>query len=123
MQTELVVAAHFDQLANASIDAEDMHQRHETIGFGQAHQLTAGTQAIFRLLDRTIDASVVVQVFEQGPRTSRQIHDAIYAHIATIQQNKQNGIPSYCCFVDFATAYPSVHRTRLACTFKNYNIT
>jgi len=51
---------------------------------------------------------------QQGSRTSRQIHDAIYAHIATIQQNKQNGIPSYCCFVDFTTAYPSVYRTRLA---------
>jgi len=60
---------------------------------------------------------------QQGSHTSRQIHDAIYAHIATIQQNKQNGIPSYCCFVDFATAYPSVHRTRLARTLKNYNIT
>ena len=60
---------------------------------------------------------------QQGSRTSRQIHDAIYAHIATIQQNKQNGISSYCCFVDFATAYPSVHRTRLARTLKNYNIT
>jgi len=53
---------------------------------------------------------------QQGSHTSRQIHDAIYAHIATIQQDKQNGIPSYCCFVDLATAYPSVHRTRLART-------
>ena len=60
---------------------------------------------------------------QQGSRTSRQIHDAIYAHIATIQQNKQNGIRSYCCFVDFATAYPSVHRTRVARTLKDYNIT
>jgi len=60
---------------------------------------------------------------QPGSRTSRQTHDAIYAHIATIQQNKQNDIPSYCCFVDFATAYPSVHRTRLARTRKNYNIT
>jgi len=60
---------------------------------------------------------------QQGLRTSRQIHDTTYAHIATIQQNKQNGIPSYCCFVDFATAYPSVHRTRLARTLKPYNIT
>jgi len=31
---------------------------------------------------------------QQGSRTSRQMYDAIYAHIATIQQNKQNGIPS-----------------------------
>ena len=60
---------------------------------------------------------------QQGSRTSRQIPDAIYVHIATIQQNKQNGISSYCCFVKFATAYPSVHRNRLARTLKNYNIT
>jgi len=60
---------------------------------------------------------------QQGSRTSRQIHDAIYAHIATVQQNKLNGIPSYCCFVDFATAYPSVHRTQLALILKNYYIT
>jgi len=33
---------------------------------------------------------------QPGSRTSRQIHDAIYAHIATIQQNKQNGISKYC---------------------------
>jgi len=60
---------------------------------------------------------------QQGSRTIRQIHDAIYAHISTIQQNKQNGISSFCCSVDFATAYPSVHRNRLARTLKNYNIT
>jgi len=60
---------------------------------------------------------------QQGSRTSRQIHDAIYVHFATIQQNKQNGMSSYCCFVDFASAYPSVHRTQLASTLKNYNIT
>jgi len=59
---------------------------------------------------------------QQGSRTSRLIHDAIYAHIATIQQKRQNGIPSYCSFVDLATTYPSVHRTLLAYTFKNYNI-
>lgn len=58
---------------------------------------------------------------QQGSRTSRQIHDAIYAHIATFQHNIQNGITSYCC-LDFATAYPSVHRYRLARTLKNYNI-
>ena len=34
-------------------------------------------------------------------------HDAIYALIATIQERSQYGFPTYCCFVDFATAYPS----------------
>jgi len=31
--------------------------------------------------------------------------------------------PSYCCFIDFATAYPSVHRERLGLTLNNYKIT
>jgi len=50
---------------------------------------------------------------QQGSRITRQTHDAIYALIATIQERCQYGFPSYCCFIDFATAYPSVHRERL----------
>jgi len=60
---------------------------------------------------------------QQGSRTTRQTHDAIYALIATIQERSQYGFPSYCCFIDFATAYPSVHRERLGLTLKNYKIT
>jgi len=45
----------------------------------------------------------------QGSRITRQTHDAIYALIATIQKRSQYGFPSYCCFIDFATAYSSVH--------------
>jgi len=74
-------------------------------------------------LSRFTEKHYTLTSAQQGSRTSQQIHDAIYAHIATIQQNKQNGIRSYCCFVDFATAYPSVHRTRVARTLKDYNIT
>ena len=47
---------------------------------------------------------------QQGSRITRQTHDAIYALIATIQERSQYGFPSYCCFIDFATAYPSVQR-------------
>ena len=60
---------------------------------------------------------------QQGSRITRQTHDAIYALIATIQERSQYGFPSYCCFIDFATAYPSVHRERLGLTLKNYKIT
>jgi len=60
---------------------------------------------------------------QQGSHITRQIHDAILALIATIQERSQYGFASYCCFIDFATAYPSVHRERLGLTLKNYNIT
>jgi len=61
---------------------------------------------------------------QQGSRLTRQTHDATYALIATVQQRYQHGYASYCCFIDFATAYPSqsVHRERLGPTLKNYNI-
>jgi len=45
---------------------------------------------------------------QQGSRITRQTHDAIYALIATIQERSQYGFASYCCFIDLATAYPSV---------------
>jgi len=60
---------------------------------------------------------------QQGSRITRQTHDAIYALIATIQERSQCGFPSYCCFIDFATAYPSVHRERLGLTLQKCKIT
>jgi len=60
---------------------------------------------------------------QQGSRITRQTDDAIYAIIATIQERSQYGFPSCCCFIDFATAYSSVHRERLGLTLKNYKIT
>jgi len=50
---------------------------------------------------------------QQGSRIFRQTHDAIHVLIATIQERSQYGFSSYCCFIDFATAYPSIHRERL----------
>ena len=60
---------------------------------------------------------------QQGSRITRQTRDVIYALIVTIQEQSQYGFPSYCCFIDFATAYPSVHRERLGLTLRNYKIT
>jgi len=60
---------------------------------------------------------------QQGSRITRQTHDAIYALIATMQQRSPYGFARYCCFIDFGTAYPSVHGKRLvALTLKNYKI-
>jgi len=60
---------------------------------------------------------------QQGSRITCQTHDTIYALSATIQERSQYGFPTYCCFIDSATAYPSVHRERLGLTLKNYKIT
>ena len=60
---------------------------------------------------------------QQGSRITRQTHYAIYALIATVQERPQYGFPSYCCFINFATAYPSVHRERLGLKLKNDKIT
>jgi hypothetical protein len=54
----------------------------------------------------------------------RQTHDAIYALMAAIQQRKQvSDMPTYCCFIDFSTAYPSVHKERLALLLQKHAIT
>ena len=71
---------------------------------------------------------------QQGSRPGRQRHDAIYSLIAAVQLQKK--IPqtppndttpspgaSYCAFLDFTTAYPSVHRERLALVLKECGIT
>jgi hypothetical protein len=63
-----------------------------------------------------------------------QPHDAIYILLAAVQQQKQSpqksmqgATPSlgasYCGFVDFTTAYPSVHREKLQMILKESGIT
>jgi len=59
---------------------------------------------------------------QQGSRPTRQIHDAIYAMIAIIQHCAEKRLPSYCCFINYTTAYPSIHRERLALILKDNNI-
>jgi len=56
---------------------------------------------------------------QEGSRITRQIHDAIYELIVTIQERSQYGFTSYCCLIDFATTYPSIHSERLGLTLKN----
>jgi len=50
-----------------------------------------------------------------GTKPCTQTHDAIYSLICTIQYNKYTlQKPTYVAFVDYSTAYPSVHRDRLS---------
>ena len=50
-----------------------------------------------------------------GTKPCTQTHDAIYSLISTIQYNKYTfQKPTYVTFVDYSTAYPSVHRDRLS---------
>jgi len=65
LQTELVVAAHVDQLANTAMDVQRMRRLQKTIAFGSTKQLTVGTQATFRLLNAEMDASMFVKVFDK----------------------------------------------------------
>ncbi len=47
-------------------------------------------------------------------RPGRQTHDAIYSLLAIIQRNwTLLDSPTYVAFLDYSTAYPSVHRGRL----------
>jgi hypothetical protein len=51
--------------------------------------------------------------FQFGSKKGQQNHDAIYSLLDTIRNNQQlHNPPTYCAFIDFSTAYLSVHRTR-----------
>ena len=52
----------------------------------------------------------------QFAQAGYQAHDAIYNLIGTAPNHKtQHNEPTHCAFIDFETAYPSVHRDRLSC--------
>ena len=58
-----------------------------------------------------------------GTRPGRQTHDAIYSLLAIIQRNwTLRDSPTYVAFLDYSTAYPSVHRGRLAVLLYQFNI-
>ena len=60
-------------------------------------------------LDNTLTSN------QLGTKPYTQTHDAIYSLISTIQYNKYTlQKPTYVAFVDYSTAYPSVHRDRLS---------
>ena len=58
-----------------------------------------------------------------GTKPCTQTHDAIYSLISTIQYSKYTlQKPTYVAFVDYSTAYPSVHRDRLSSILLNKGI-
>jgi len=58
-----------------------------------------------------------------GKKTDTQTHDAIYSLFAIIQHNKYTlDKPTYVAFVDYSTAYPSVHRDGLSSTLPKNDI-
>ena len=61
--------------------------------------------------------------YQFGSKKVHQTHDAIYALLATIRNNQQfDNSPILCAFIDFSTAYPSVHRNRLTNILHHYKI-
>jgi len=58
-----------------------------------------------------------------GTKPDTQTHDAIYSLFTIIQQNKYAlDKPTYVAFVDYSTAYPSVHRDGLSSTLLKNDI-
>jgi len=91
--------------------------RHSPVSYRGIYLLDALTKLFEGLMEARLskfaELNGTLTPSQQGSRITRQTHDAIYALIATIQERSQYGFPSYCCFIDFATAYPSVHRRTL----------
>jgi hypothetical protein len=78
--------------------------------------LTCMTTTLFegilneRLTDFTTQHDTLTP-YQFGSKKGHQTHDAL---LATIRNNQQfDNSPTYCAFIDFSTAYPSVHRNRL----------
>ena len=66
-----------------------------------------------RLTDFTTQHDTLTP-YQFSSKKGHQTQDAIYAVLATIRNNQQfDKSPTYCAFIDFSTAYPSVHRNRL----------
>ena len=58
-----------------------------------------------------------------GTRPGQQTHDAIYSLLVIIQRNwTLLQSPTYVEFLDYSTAYPSVHRGSLAVLLHQFNI-
>jgi len=91
--------------------------RHSPVSYRSIYLLNTLTKLLKGLMEARLskftELNDSLAPFQQGSRITHQTHDAIYALIATIQERSQYGFSSYCCFIDFATAYPSVHRERL----------
>jgi len=69
---------------------------------------------ISRLTTRTELLNTLTHI-QLGTKPDTQTHDAIYSLFAIIQHNKYTPEnPTYVAFMDYSTAYPSVHRDGLS---------
>jgi len=98
--------------------------RHSPVSYRDIYLLNTLTKLFECLIEARLskftELNDTLTPSQQGLQITRQTHDAIYALIATIQERSQYGFASYYCFIDFATAYTSVHRERLGLTLQNY---
>ena len=75
-------------------------------------RLTTHTELLNTLIDSQL-----------GTNPHTQTHDAIYSFFAIIQHNKYTlDKPTYVAFVDYSTAWPSVHRDGLSSTLLKNDI-
>jgi len=86
-------------------------------------KLFVGMRLIEALLSKFSELNYTFTPSQQGSRISGQTNDAIYDLVATMQQRSQYRFSSYCCFIDLASAYRSVHREQLGLTLKKHKIT
>ena len=78
---------------------------------------------LLRRLTQYTEAHETLTPNQLGTRPGRQTHDAIYSLLAIIQRNwTLRESPTYVAFLDYSTAYPSVHRGRLAVLLHHFNI-
>ena len=81
--------------------------------------LTCATTKLFEgILNQRLDVFTqkynTLTPYQYGSKKGSQSHDAIYVLSAVINNNNTlYDSPTYCAFIDFSTAYPSVHRDRL----------
>jgi hypothetical protein len=78
--------------------------------------LTCATTKLFEgILNQRLDVFTqkynTLTPYQYGSKKGSQSHDAIYVLSAVINNNNTlYDSPTYCAFIDFSTAYPSVHR-------------
>ena len=61
--------------------------------------------------------------YQFGSKKGFQTHDAIYTLLATIRNNQQfDKTPTYCAFIDFSTAYPSVTLPFIATDYRAFSM-
>ena len=78
---------------------------------------------ILHRLTQYTEAYDTLTMNQLGTRPNRQTHDAIYSLLTIIQHNNtQRDLPTFVAFLDYSTAYPSVHQGRMASLHQKFGI-